>query len=38
MPVRERIAALLDPGTTFLELSPLAGYGSMRTKRPAPES
>lgn len=25
---RERIAGLLDPGSPFLELSPLAGYGS----------
>jgi len=24
---RERVAALLDPGSPFLELSPLAGYG-----------
>jgi 3-methylcrotonyl-CoA carboxylase beta subunit/propionyl-CoA carboxylase len=26
LPVRERIARLLDPGAPFLELSPLAGY------------
>jgi acetyl-CoA carboxylase carboxyltransferase component len=26
MPVRDRIERLLDPGTPFLELSPLAGY------------
>ena len=26
LPVRERISRLLDPGTAFLELSPLAGY------------
>ncbi len=26
LPVRERIERLLDPGTPFLELSPLAGY------------
>lgn len=24
---RERIVQLVDPGTTFLELSPLAGHG-----------
>ena len=28
MPVRERIAAVLDPNSPFLEISPLAGYGS----------
>src|SRR3712207_5412409 len=27
LPVRERIDLLLDPGTAFLELSPLAAYG-----------
>jgi 3-methylcrotonyl-CoA carboxylase beta subunit/propionyl-CoA carboxylase len=27
MPVRERIARLIDPGSRLLELSPLAGYG-----------
>src|SRR5687768_2672039 len=27
MPVRERIARLVDKGSRFLELSPLAGYG-----------
>ena len=27
MPLRERLEALLDPGTPFLELSPLAAYG-----------
>jgi acetyl-CoA carboxylase carboxyltransferase component len=26
LPVRERVALLLDPGSPFLELSPLAGY------------
>jgi 3-methylcrotonyl-CoA carboxylase beta subunit len=26
MMVRDRIDALLDPGTAFLELSPLAGH------------
>jgi acyl-CoA carboxylase subunit beta len=28
LPVRERIALLLDPGSPFLELSALAGYGT----------
>jgi acetyl-CoA carboxylase carboxyltransferase component len=28
MPVRERIARVLDPDSPFLEISPLAGYGS----------
>ncbi len=28
MPVRERIAAVLDPDSPFLEISALAGYGS----------
>lgn len=28
MPIRERIANVLDPDTPFLEISPLAGYGS----------
>ncbi len=28
MPVRERIALVLDPDSPFLEISPLAGYGS----------
>ncbi len=28
LPVRERIANALDPDTPFLEISPLAGYGS----------
>ncbi|MDP9426324.1 MAG: methylcrotonoyl-CoA carboxylase [Actinomycetota bacterium] len=27
MPVRDRVERLLDPGTAFLELSPLAAYG-----------
>ena len=27
IPVRERIDLLIDPGTAFLELSPLAGWG-----------
>src|SRR6516164_6576886 len=29
--VRERIEALLDPGAPFLELSPLAAWGSQFT-------
>lgn len=29
MPVRERIALLLDPDSPFLEISPLAGFGSV---------
>lgn len=28
MPIRERITNVLDPDTPFLEISPLAGYGS----------
>ena len=28
LPVRERIARVLDPDSPFLEISPLAGYGS----------
>ena len=28
LPIRERIAAVLDPDTPFLEITPLAGYGS----------
>ncbi len=31
MPIRERIANVLDPDTPFLEISPLAGYGSSYT-------
>jgi acetyl-CoA carboxylase carboxyltransferase component len=31
MPIRERIANALDPDTPFLEISPLAGYGSDYT-------
>lgn len=27
--VRDRIAKILDPGSPFLELSPLAGYGNI---------
>ncbi len=28
MPIRERISKVLDPGSPFLEISPLAGYNS----------
>ncbi|HUR82034.1 MAG TPA: carboxyl transferase domain-containing protein [Thermoanaerobaculia bacterium] len=35
MPVRERIAALLDPHTPFLELSPLAANGMYEKEAPA---
>jgi acetyl-CoA carboxylase carboxyltransferase component len=31
LPVRERIAAVLDPDSPFLEISPLAAYGSDYT-------
>src|SRR3546814_3016255 len=31
MPIRERIANVLDPDTPFLEISALAGYGSDYT-------
>jgi acetyl-CoA carboxylase carboxyltransferase component len=31
LPIRERIAAVLDPDSPFLEISPLAGYGSDYT-------
>jgi len=31
LPVRERIANVLDPDSPFLEISPLAGYGSDYT-------
>src|ERR1700677_2220834 len=31
LPVRERIANVLDPDTAFLEISALAGYGSDYT-------
>jgi len=34
MPVRERIAALLDPDTPFLELSPLAAKGMYDDEAP----
>ena len=33
--VRERIDRLLDPGSPFLELSPLAAWGCTRTRPPA---
>ena len=32
LPVRERIDRLLDPGSPFLELSPLAGVGPLRQR------
>ncbi|HEX6084970.1 MAG TPA: carboxyl transferase domain-containing protein [Thermoanaerobaculia bacterium] len=35
VPVRERIAALLDPNTPFLELSPLAANGMYEKDAPA---
>jgi 3-methylcrotonyl-CoA carboxylase beta subunit len=35
MPVRERIDLLLDPGTGFLELSPLAAFGMYDGRVPA---
>ena len=35
LPVRERIARLIDPGSSFLELSPLAGYGIYDEDAPA---
>ena len=38
MPARERIDALLDPDTPFLELSPLAANGMYDGDAPAPES
>ena len=34
LPVRERIARLIDPGSPFLELSPLAGYGLYEDDTP----
>ena len=33
LPVRERIERLLDPGSPFLELSPLAAHGTCTTTR-----
>ena len=35
LPVRERIERLLDPGSPFLELSPLAAGACTTTTRPA---
>src|SRR5215216_1585811 len=35
LPVRERIERLLDPGTAFLELSPLAAFGIYDGRVPA---
>jgi acetyl-CoA carboxylase carboxyltransferase component len=35
LPVRERIARLLDPGSPFLELSPLAAWGMYDDEAPA---
>jgi acetyl-CoA carboxylase carboxyltransferase component len=35
LPVRERIEKLLDPGTAFLELSPLAAYDLYDNEAPA---
>ena len=34
LPVRDRIARLVDPNTAFLELSPLAGYGVYEDETP----
>src|SRR5918996_1949822 len=35
LPVRQRIERLLDPGTAFLELSPLAAFGMYDGRVPA---
>jgi 3-methylcrotonyl-CoA carboxylase beta subunit len=35
LPVRERVDRLLDPGSPFLELSPLAGWGMFDGDAPA---
>ena len=35
LPVRERIQKLVDPGTAFLELSPLAAWGLYEDEAPA---
>ena len=35
MPVRDRVDGLLDPGTTFLELSPLMAFGMYDGEVPA---
>ena len=36
--VRDRVDALLDPGSPFLELSPLAAHGMYDGEAPAPGS
>ncbi len=38
LPVRERIDGLIDPGSAFLELSPLAAWGMYDDDAPAPAS
>ena len=38
LPVRERIEALIDPGSAFLELSPLAAWDMYDDDAPAPAS
>src|SRR5918995_4753927 len=35
LPVRDRIEALIDPGSAFLELSPLAAWGLYEDDAPA---
>src|SRR5436190_384272 len=35
LPVRDRLARLLDPGSSFLELSPLAAFGLYDDEAPA---
>jgi 3-methylcrotonyl-CoA carboxylase beta subunit/propionyl-CoA carboxylase len=35
LPVRERVDRLLDPGSPFLELSPLAAWGMFKGEAPA---
>src|SRR5918995_4539538 len=35
LPVRDRIDALIDPGSAFLELSPLAAWGMYEDDAPA---
>ena len=35
LPVRERLERLLDPGSPFLELSPLAAFGMYDGEAPA---
>ncbi|WP_272872388.1 carboxyl transferase domain-containing protein, partial [Salmonella enterica] len=35
LPARDRIDGLLDPGSPFLEIAPLAAYGMYRGKAPA---